>query len=300
MNETVIWHRDSTIALLYEAQSRGYEVFYYPPENLLWCNNIVSAEMYKVALSDTGFIVQESVHKDLNELDIILLRQDPPFDMQYLTTTYLLEQCNAYVINDPRAVRNCPEKLFLQFSEFMPATLITRCIKEIRDFYYTHKNIVLKPLYSYGGRDVYLVQNKDNLEAIAQLLIDKYHAPIVIQKFCQGMHDRRVLLLDGEIIGVFRRVPAEHSITTNLATGGHAVQATLSEQAEEMCKTIGEFLHTNNLIFAGIDLVDDYLLEINLTSPTGIRAVNKLYNVNLEKECWNKFEARYCMYKTKN
>lgn len=295
MDENINFETDTTFSLVKEAQRRKHEVFVYVPSNLALKLNQPIAFAQKVSVDDFGFTSKRDVTIDLNEMDIILIRQDPPFDMRYITTTYILEKTSALVINNPTEIRNCPEKLITSlFLELIPPTLITENISMIRDFYHNHKDIILKPLYSYGGIDVIRVQNENSIQVVVELMIAKYKCPVIAQVFCKNIdRDKRVLLLDGQPIGVMKRVPkTSGEIRTNLRLGASFEPAEMNNRDNEICNKIGPELKKRGLIFVGIDIIDNSLLEINTTSPMGIVYINKLYNTSLEKKLWDAFEEK--------
>ncbi|QCB61348.1 glutathione synthase [Wolbachia endosymbiont of Brugia malayi] len=295
MDENINFETDTTFALIKEAQRRKYKVFAYAPSNLALKLNQPIALAQKVSVDDCNFTSKEDVVINLNEMDIIFIRQDPPFDMRYITTTYILEKTRALVINNPTEMRNCPEKLITSlFPELIPPTLITENISMIRDFYHDYRGIILKPLYSYGGNDVIRIQNENSIQVVVELMITKYKCPVIAQAFCKNVNkDKRILLLDGQPIGVMKRVPrVSGEIRTNLRLGASFEPVEMNDRDNEICNKIGPELKKRGLIFVGIDIVDDFLLEINITSPTGVVYINKLYNTSLEKDLWNTFEEK--------
>lgn len=301
MDENINFETDTTFALIKEAQARGREIFIYTPGNLAFSlNKPTSSEpialAQKIKVDDCSFVSQKDIKINLNEMDIIFIRQNPPFDIRYITTTYILEKTNSLVINNPTEIRNCPEKLITSlFPELIPPTLITESIPMIKDFHHDHKDIILKPLYSYGGNDVIRIQNESSIQVVAELMIAKYECPIIAQLFCADIStDKRILLLDGEPIGIMKRVPEIGEIRTNMRLGASFEPTEMNDRDHEICKKIGPELKKRGLIFAGIDIIGDFLLEINVTSPTGVTYINKLYNKSLEKDLWNAFEAKIC------
>ncbi len=295
MDENINFETDTTFALIKEAQRRKHEIFVYVPNNLALKLNQSIALAQKVSVDDFGFTSKEDVTIDLNEMDIILIRQDPPFDMRYITTTYILEKTTALVINNPTEIRNCPEKLITSlFPELIPPTLITENISMIRNFCHDHQDIILKPLYSYGGNDVIRIQDQNSIQVVVDLMIAKYECPVIAQAFCKKINtDKRILLLDGKQIGVMKRVPkSSGEIRTNLRLGASFEPAQMNDRDTEICNKIGPELKKRGLIFVGIDIIDDFLLEINTTSPTGVVYINKLYSKSLEKELWDAFEEK--------
>ncbi|MGL9717401.1 MAG: glutathione synthase [Wolbachia sp.] len=295
MDENINFETDTTFALIKEAQRRKHEVFIYVPNNLALKLNQPIALAQKISVDDFSFISKKDVAINLNEMDIIFIRQDPPFDMRYITTTYILEKASALVINNPTEVRNCPEKLITSlFPELTPPTLITESILMIRDFYRNYQDIILKPLYSYGGNDVIRIQDENSIQVVVELMIAKYECPVIAQAFCKNIDkDKRILLLDGQPVGVMKRVPrVSGEIRTNLRLGASFEPARMNERDNEICNKIGHELKKRGLMFVGIDIIDHFLLEINTTSPTGVVYINKLYNISLEKDLWDAFEEK--------
>ncbi|QKX02354.1 glutathione synthase [Wolbachia endosymbiont of Dirofilaria (Dirofilaria) immitis] len=296
MDENINFETDTTFALIKEAQKRNHEIFIYVPNNLALNLNQPVALAQKVSADDSSFTSRKDVTINLNEIEIIFIRQNPPFDIRYITTTYILEKTNALVINNPTEIRNCPEKLITSlFPELTLPTLITENISMIRSFYHNHnKNIILKPLYNYGGNDVIRIKDESNIQVVAELMISKYECPVIAQAFCKNTDkDKRTLLLDGQPIGVMKRIPrASEEIRTNLQLGASFVPVEMNDRDNEICNKIGPELKKRGLIFVGIDIIDNFLLEINTTSPTGIVYINKLYNIALEKKLWDTFEEK--------
>ncbi|MDM8335734.1 glutathione synthase [Wolbachia pipientis] len=319
MDESINFETDTTFALIKEAQRRRHEVFVYTPNNLSLSVSFQRAMLesreketwipvsatrtteglialaQKVSVDDFNFISKKDVAINLNEMDIIFIRQDPPFNMRYITATYILEKTSALVINNPTEIRNCPEKLITSlFPELILPTLITENILMIRDFYHSYQDIILKPLYSYGGNDVIRIQDENNIQVVAELMIAKYECPIIAQAFCKNIDkDKRILLLDGQPIGVMKRVPrVSGEIRTNIRLGASFEPVEMNDRDNEICNKIGPELKKRGLTFVGIDIIDDFLLEINTTSPTGVAYINKLYNISLEKKLWDVFEEK--------
>ena len=299
MDRDVIVGKDLSVKFIQEAQSRGHTVFFYTPDQLAVKNNIQIARACLVSVEREKLIFDSAQELLLENVDIIFIRQNPPFDMRYVTSTYILEKLKRpLLINNPTSLRNHPEKLLpLSFPEFIPDTLITEDRIMLQDFYQEHKDIVLKPLYSYGGNDVIRVHSSVNITVIVELMIEKYQCPIIAQKFISNIvNDKRIILLDGEPIGVFKRkVLCDAEIRTNLRIGSVPEIAVLSSQDLEICSAVKKKLLAEELVFAGIDILDGYLIEINVTSPCGILQVNELYGVSLEKKCWDHFEEKFYM-----
>jgi glutathione synthase len=287
---------DSTLLLGVEACRRGYEVFYYTPDKLTYRDGKITARAHPVKFFDNPehyYELGESFVLDLKTVDVVLLRQDPPFNMEYITTTYLLEQLQpeTLVVNDPASVRNNTEKLFpTLLREYMPPTLISANIQEIAEFYAEHKDIILKPLYGFGGRSVlHLKEGDDNFHSLAEMLFSNSKEPIIAQKFLSEVvsEDKRIILIDGEFAAAVGRIPATGDIRANMRVGGTAAKADLSKKQKEICNALRQPLKDKGIILAGLDVIGDYLTEINITSPTTLRAANNLYGINLEKNIWD-------------
>ena len=292
---------DSTFALLLEAQHRGHDVFYYTPTNLSLRDGRLIARGHSLTVQDTPEDHYRLAHPrdvDLAEMDVVHLRQDPPFDMAYITTTNLLErlQPETLVVNDPASVRNAPEKVFvLDFLDLMPPTLVTRSLDEIKAFRAEHKDIVVKPLYGNGGAAVFRIAPGDtNLNSLIELMEMSFREPIMVQKYLPQVRkgDKRIILVDGEIAGVINRVPAGDETRSNLHVGGTAEGATLSKRDKEICARLGPELKKRGLIFVGIDVIGNYLTEINVTSPTGIRQIKQFGGNDVAAMIWDVVEAK--------
>ncbi|MGI6244386.1 MAG: glutathione synthase [Pseudochelatococcus sp.] len=294
---------DSTFALLLEAQARGHELLYYTPDSLSLRDSRVTAKVRPLTVRDTAApghaTLGEARRIDLeSETDVVLLRQDPPFDLAYITSTHLLERIHpkTFVVNDPAAVRNAPEKVFVTaFPELMPPTLITRDKDDIEAFRREHGVIVMKPLYGHGGAAVFQVNEQDgNFGSLFDLFSVTFREPWVVQKFLPQVKfgDKRIILADGEHAGAVNRVPAENDIRSNMVRGGAAVAAELTEREREICETIGPHLRERGLLFVGIDVIDGWLTEINVTSPTGIRAIRRNGGPDVAAIIWDAIERR--------
>jgi glutathione synthase len=292
---------DSTFALMLEAQARGHELFYYTPDTLALRDGVVSAFVAKVDLRDVKgdhVTLHPFERRDLSKMNVVLLRQDPPFDMAYITTTHLLEQIGSktLVVNDPASVRNAPEKiLVMQFADLMPPTLITRDRAEIEAFRAAHGEVVMKPLYGNGGAAVFKLSTRDpNFGSLYDLFSVTFREPWVIQKFLPKVveGDKRIILIDGVARGAINRVPSGDDIRSNMVRGGAAEATQLTPREKEICERIGPTLKKMGLIFVGIDVIDGHLTEINVTSPTGLRAIKRVGGPDLAAEIWDAIEAK--------
>src|SRR5580692_9948781 len=292
---------DSTFALLLEAQARGYPLSYYTPDQLAMRDGKVSATVRPLAVRDKAgdhFTFGEPRHTALDAFDVVLLRQDPPFDLAYITSTHLLEriQPKTLVINDPGHVRNAPEKVFVtEFPDLMPPTLITRDLDAIKAFRAEHGDIVMKPLYGKGGEGVFLLTREDlNFGSLYDLFSTMFREQWVVQKFLPAVKkgDKRIILVDGEFAGAVNRVPADGDLRSNMVRGGTPSATDLTEREREICNRIGPALRERGLLFVGIDVIGDYLTEINVTSPTGIRSVKNLGGSDIAAMLWDKIEAK--------
>ncbi len=292
--------KDSTFVLAMEAQKRGYELYHYMAPALRLENGRVSAKANKLEVrrehgNHYSLGVDEII--DLGkDVDIVLMRQDPPFDMAYITATHILDHItdDTLVLNNPAQVRNSPEKLLVtHFPDLCPPTLITSDRDALLDFYNRYKNIILKPLYSCGGEQVYHIdENSFNLNALLDMFAKYYKEPIIAQKYIPEVRsgDKRVIMIDGKPAGAMLRVPPENDLRTNLHVGGRAHKTELSPREQEICAAIGSELKKRGLVFVGIDIIGNYLTEINVTSPTGLQEINALDNICLESQLWDTFE----------
>jgi glutathione synthase len=292
---------DSTFALLLEAQGRGHDVFYYTPADLSLRDGKLMAQGHSLTVEDRPGDHYRLAHpraENLADYDVVQLRQDPPFDMAYITTTHLLErlQPRTLVVNDPAAVRNAPEKVFvLDFLDLMPPTLVTRSLDEIKSFRAEHKDIVVKPLYGNGGAAIFRIAEGDtNLNSLIELLGITFREPIMVQRYLPDVRagDKRIILVDGKVAGAINRVPAADETRSNLHVGGTAHATTLTPREEEICARLGPELEKRGLIFAGIDVIGDYLTEINVTSPTGIRQVKEFGGADIAAMIWDVVERK--------
>ncbi|HEX4765297.1 MAG TPA: glutathione synthase [Lichenihabitans sp.] len=292
---------DSTFALLLAAARRGHQMLYYTPEKLSQTGANVRAAMQPLDVRDEvgrHFTVGDPRMVDLAEVDVVLLRQDPPFDLAYIASTHLLERVHpkTLVVNDPAGVRNAPEKLFvMDFPDLMPPTLISRDRAEIEAFRAEHGDVVMKPLYGAGGAAVFKMTRRDpNFGSLFDLFSVTFREPWVIQRFLPAVAkgDKRIILVDGEAMGAVNRVPAEDDIRSNMVRGGAASATELTAREQEICRTIGPELRRRGLLFTGIDVIGDYLTEINVTSPTGLRAIKRLGGPDLAESLWDAIEGK--------
>ena len=292
---------DSTFALALEAQARGHSLLYYNPPQLFFRDGTVGATVRTLkvrAVQGDHFTLGEPSVYDLSKADVVLLRQDPPFDLAYITTTHLLERLGpkTLVSNDPAEVRNAPEKLLVTaFRDLMPPTLIASDPVQIRAFRDEHKDIILKPLYGNGGAGVFRLRPDDeNLGALLEMFASLYPEPIMVQRYLPEVRqgDKRIILVDGEFAGMINRIPAEGEARSNMHVGGKPVPAQPSTRDMEICAAIGPELKKRGLIFAGIDVIGDYLTEINVTSPTGIQEVKRFGGPDGAKLIWDAIERR--------
>ncbi len=293
---------DSTFMLALEAQARGHALFHYLPSDLAFRDGRLYArarplEVRREAGNHFTFGIAETI--DLSTLDVVLMRQDPPFDMAYITATHLLEHIHpgTLVVNDPVHVRNSPEKLFVtHFEGLLPPTLITSSRQEIDAFRHEHKDIIVKPLFGNGGADVFHITPEDeNLGALIEMFTHKYREPIIIQRYLPEVRqgDKRIILVDGVPAGGVSRIPAAGDARANFHAGGSAGKTTLTSREQEICEAIGPALVERGLVFVGIDVIGDFLTEINVTSPTGIQEINALDDIHIEKLLWDAIETRY-------
>ena len=293
---------DSTFALMLEAQARGHELFVYTPERLSQIGRDVFATGRPVDVRDVPgdhFTAGQEMRISLaDETDVVLLRQDPPFDMAYVTTTHMLERVHpaTLVVNDPASVRNAPEKIFvLDFPDLMPPTLVSRDKAEISAFRAEHGDIVVKPLYGNGGAAVFRITADDlNYGSLIDFFSTSFREPWMVQKFLPKVSegDKRILLVDGKFAGAVNRVPAPGDLRSNMVRGGAAQTTQITEREQEICERLGPELSRRGLIFVGIDVIDGWLTEINVTSPTGIRAIKRLGGPDVAVTTWDAIEAR--------
>jgi len=296
---------DSTFALGLEAQSRGHSLWYYTPDKLSFNDGKVTARGQNLQLFDTvgaHFKTGQIETRALDEFDVILMRQDPPFDMAYITTTHILERLPAstMVVNNPAEVRNAPEKLLVtHYPDLLPPTLISRDSEAIHDFRATHKDIIVKPLFGNGGAGVFHIQPNDhNLNALLEMFFDHSREPVMVQAYLPAVRkgDKRVILVNGVAVGAVNRIPQSGEARSNFHVGGSAAGADLTDRDKHICATIGPELKRRGLLFVGIDIIGDYLTEINVTSPTGIREIQKLSGIDVAALTIDAIEQQHTVY----
>ena len=292
---------DSTFRIAEEAQARGHALFFYTPDKLAFREGRITArgwpiEVRRVLGDHVSFGAEQEI--DLADWDVVWLRQDPPFDMGYITTTHLLEMIHpaTLVVNDPFWVRNSPEKLLvLRFPELIPPTMIARDLATIREFKATHGDIILKPLYGNGGAGVFRLDPNDrNLASLHELFTSMSQEPLIVQKFLPDVSrgDKRVILVNGEPVGAINRVPQAGETRSNMHVGGRPEKVGLSGRDLEICAAIGPTLREKGQVFVGIDVIGDYLTEINVTSPTGIQELERFDGVNAAEKIWEVIEEK--------
>jgi glutathione synthase len=292
---------DSTFALLLEAQKRGHTLSYYTPDKLSLRGEELVAPVQSLTVRDevgNHFTLGEARREKLAAYDVILLRQDPPFDLAYITSTHFLERLHpkTLVVNNPASVRNAPEKIFvMDFPDLMPPTLISRDLDEINSFRAEHGAVVMKPLHGHGGAAVFRIMPQDmNFGSLFDMFSVTFREPWVIQRFLPEVKhgDKRIILVDGEFAGAVNRVPAADDLRSNMVRGGAAKATELSDREREICARLAPKLRERGLLFVGIDVIDGHLTEINVTSPTGIRAIAKLGGPDVAAKIWDVIEAK--------
>ncbi len=293
---------DSTFAMMLEAQARGHELLHYTPDTLSLNGNVVSALAQPITVTDAEkgrhFSLGDASRVDLSTQDVVLMRQDPPFDMNYITLTHLLERIhpNTLVVNPPAAVRNAPEKILVtEFPDLMPPTLVTRDRTEIHAFRKEHGNIIVKPLYGNGGAGVFFIQEGDhNLASLLELFEQNYREPFMVQRYLPDVRkgDKRIIIIDGEPVMGLNRIPADGEARSNMHVGGRPELSPLTERELEICAAIGPALKERDMIFVGIDVIGGYLTEINVTSPTGIREIKRFGGPDIAVLIWDAIEKR--------
>ncbi len=293
---------DSTFVLALEAQARGHALFHYLPSHLSLLHGRVYARARPLQVrreKGRHFTLGKEERLDLAGVDVVLMRQDPPFDLAYITATHLLEKIHprTLVVNDPAAVRNAPEKLFVtQFGELMPPTLITADRQEIEAFRAEHRDIILKPLFGNGGAGVFRLKAEDeNFNALLEFFSKLSREPLVVQRYLPAVRqgDKRIILIDGKAAGAVNRVPQPGEARSNMHVGGQAQKSPLTKRDLEICEAIGPTLKERGLVFVGIDVIGQYMTEINVTSPTGLQEIDRFDGVRLEADLWDAIERRY-------
>jgi glutathione synthase len=299
--ESVNINADSTFVLALEAQKRGHKLFHYLPRKLSFREGRVIARARTLTVRrEMGrhFDLGPEQELDLRKMNVVLMRQDPPFDMAYITATHVLEHIHpkTLVVNDPVHVRNAPEKLFVtHFEGVMPPTLISADVEEIRAFRRDHKDIIIKPLYGNGGAGVFHIRPDDeNMGALLEMFTTTWREPVIVQRYVPEVRkgDKRIILVDGKAVGAINRVPADGEARSNMHVGGRPEKTLLTKREQEICEIIGPALRDRGLIFVGIDVIGDYLTEINVTSPTGIQEINRFNGSALEADVWDAIERR--------
>jgi len=292
---------DSTFVLALEAQKRGFGLYHYLPNRLSFRNGRVIAKAHPLEVrreAGNHFTFGEAQEIDLALMDVVLMRQDPPFDMAYITATHILEHIadETLVVNNPVSVRNAPEKLFVtHFDGVMPPTLITSDPDEIKAFRVEHSDIIIKPLYGNGGAGVFhLPPTDENLGSLVEMFTQNFREPMIVQKYVPAVRegDKRIILINGEVAGAINRVPAAGESRSNMHVGGRPEKSTLTTREEEICEAIGPVLKKRGLIFVGIDVIGGFLTEINVTSPTGLQEINRFDDTCLEAKIWDAIQAK--------
>ena len=292
---------DTSFALSLEAQRRGHKLFHYTPDQLSMRDGKVFARVEEMQVRDergNHYSLGEPVRTDLSEMDVVLLRQDPPFDMNYITTTHILERIHpkTLVVNDPAWVRNSPEKIFVtEFPDLMPETLITKDAREVAAFRKEFGDIIVKPLYGNGGAGIFHLHEADrNLASLLEMFGQLFREPYIVQRYLKDVRkgDKRIILIDGEPVGAINRVPAEHDSRSNMHVGGRAEKTELTEREREICARIGPSLRDRGFILVGIDVIGDYMTEINVTSPTGVREVQRFGGADIAGLFWDCVEGK--------
>lgn len=301
--EAVNVNGDTTFDLALEAHGRSHEIWIYQPQSLQLRDGRVSARARKVKSlrreQGAHASLAEPATLNLHEVDVVLIRQDPPFNMAYITSAQILErlQPDVLVLNNPRSIRDAPEKLFVtDFVGLTPPTLITRDVTAIREFRAEHQDIILKPLYGNGGAGVFRTRPDDtNFNALLELFAQAFAEPIIVQKYLPAVRkgDKRIILLDGEAVGAINRVPSEGETRSNMHVGGRAEETEMTERDQEICDRIGPALSERGLVLVGIDVIGDYLTEINVTSPTGVQEVRRFGGADISALFWDWVEGRF-------
>ena len=300
--EGVDINADTTFALAKEASSRGYELYEYSPDNLVYNEGLVQARARKMHINQDGknhvaFEERKIINLAL-DVDVVWMRQDPPFDMSYITATHLLERLSPHtlVVNDPKWVRACPEKILpLDFPELMPETMITRDRFSIDKFRFKHKDIILKPLYGNGGAGVFLVKEGDsNYSALIEMFMENSREPVIVQAFLKDVEkgDKRIIIIDGKPVGAINRVPQKGEMRSNMHVGGLATSTDLTASDLNICAAIGPMLRERGQILVGIDVIGDKMTEINITSPTGVQELKRFTGIDAAALAWDAIECK--------
>jgi len=300
--ESVNIDGDTTFALAETAQARGMELFVYGPEKLSTEAGRLTAEVRPARVQrvkETPGLFGDSARLDLaNDVDVILMRQDPPFDMSYITACHQLEQISSktLVVNDPEGVRSSPEKIFpLMFPDLMPPTLVSRDLEAIQEFRDRHKDIIIKPLYGHGGAGVFRLKEGDsNFDSLTELFFSRSREPVMVQAFLPAVSegDKRIILIDGEAVGAVNRRPKDGQVRSNLVVGGTAEASDLSDADKRICEAIGPELKRRGLVLTGIDVIGGRLTEVNVTSPTGVQAIKKLSGIDIAAIFWDSVQDK--------
>ena len=299
--ESINIEGDSSFVMGLSAEARGHKLWHYHPRQLSLRNGTAVARARPMTLrrvKGDHFTLGDEEVIELASMDVILMRQDPPFDMSYITATHILETVHpkTLVVNDPASVRNAPEKLFVtHFPDLMPPTVITSDRQEILAFREQHKDIIVKPLFGNGGAGVFhIAPGDENLGALLELFTQLYREPIIVQRYLPEVRqgDKRIILIDGEAVGAINRVPAAGEARSNMHVGGRPEQVGLTARDQEICAAIGPALRSRGMIFVGIDVIGNYMTEINVTSPTGLQEINRFDKVVLEDRIWDAIEMR--------
>ena len=295
---------DSSLILANEAQIRGHKIFIYEPKDLILKDGQLVAKASLLKISKKKKYIFKTDKKKilkLSTVNILLVRQDPPFNINYITSTYLLDHLKkTLIVNNPKSIRDAPEKLHVTyFKNLTPPTLISQDLLEIKKYIKKHKNLIVKPLYEKGGKGIFKITSSDgNINKKVQSILKKENLPIVIQKYIPQVKDgdKRVILIDGNPVGIMKRVPAKNEIRANLSRGGTAEKTNLTNRDKFICKKLKPWLKKEKIFFAGIDIIGNYLTEINITSPTGIVEINSLENIKIEKKFWDLIEKKIKNY----
>jgi glutathione synthase len=308
--ESINIDADSSFALMLEAQQRGHALWHYDVRNMTLREGVIAGERRRERLTAVARTVSvrrergrhyafgEARRVDLATMDVVLMRQDPPFDMAYITATHMLEhiQPATLVVNDPRAVRDAPEKLLVtHFPELMPPTMVTWDAEAIRAFRREHRDIIVKPLFGNGGAGVFRIREDDeNLGSLLEMHFARSREPLMIQRYEPAVRqgDKRIILVDGEAMGAINRVPLAGDARSNMHVGGRVEKSTMTPRDLEICARIGPYLRQHGLIFTGIDVIGDWLTEINVTSPTGIQEIGRFDGTDLGAAIWDAIELR--------